>query len=62
MSPAMMSQIKDILAGFLQQCDIIYPRQISLDQSFQAACYADAERRGFDMELLKKPLDVGIAI
>ncbi|KAF9444803.1 terpenoid synthase [Macrolepiota fuliginosa MF-IS2] len=57
-----MSQIKDILANFLQQCDISYPRQVCLDQPFQAACYADAERRGLDMELLKKPIDVGIAI
>lgn len=57
-----MLEIKGILTDFLNQCDIIYPRGIYLDPSYRAACYADAMRRGFDMELLMKPLNVGIAI
>lgn len=62
MPPSTTSEIREILADFLNQCDITYPRDICLDQSYRAACYTDAMKRGFDTELLKKPLDVGIAI
>ncbi len=57
-----MSQIRDILTHFLKECDITYPRDVRLDQSFRAACYADAQRRGFDLNVLGKSLEIGIAM
>ncbi|KXN84673.1 Trichodiene synthase [Leucoagaricus sp. SymC.cos] len=62
MSSSALSEIRDILSAFLQQCQIPYPRDIDLSTSFRDACYADATRRGFDLELMARPLDVGIAI
>ncbi|KAF5346890.1 hypothetical protein D9756_010561 [Leucocoprinus leucothites] len=62
MSISMKSQIQEILSDFLKQCDIKFPRDVKLDESYRDACYADATRRGLDLALLSKPLDVGIAI
>lgn len=62
MSPSVTSQIRDILRHFFKECDITFPRNVRLDYSFRAACYADATRRGVDLALLGKALDVGIAI
>ncbi|KAF9442328.1 terpenoid synthase [Macrolepiota fuliginosa MF-IS2] len=59
--PTTKLQIRNILADYLKQCGIVYPRQVRLDESFRADCYADAERRGFDMEAIKGSLDTGIA-
>ncbi|KAF9449632.1 terpenoid synthase, partial [Macrolepiota fuliginosa MF-IS2] len=56
------SQIKNILADYLKQCDITYPRQVCLNESFRADCYADAERRGIDVEALKGSLNAGIGL
>ncbi|KAJ3570799.1 hypothetical protein NP233_g4171 [Leucocoprinus birnbaumii] len=62
MSNSMKTQIEQILSRFLRECDIEFPRHVPLDQNFRDACYADATRRGFDLKLLSRPLDVGIAI
>ncbi|KAF5346820.1 hypothetical protein D9756_010548 [Leucocoprinus leucothites] len=62
MSVSMKSQIQEILSNFLIECDIKFPREVVLDQTYRDACYADATRRGFDLPLLSKSLDVGIAI
>ncbi len=62
MPPSTMSHIRDSLTHFLKECGITYPRDVRLDQSYRAACYADATRRGFDLGVLGKSLDVGIAI
>lgn len=40
----------------------MYSHDIRLDPSFRDACYLDAQRRGFDLALLGKTLDVGISI
>ncbi len=60
--PATLSQIRGILAQFLKECDIVYPRDICLDPSYHAACYSEAQRRGFDLTVLGKSLDVAVAI
>lgn len=62
MSSSTKSQIGQILSGFLKDCDIAYPHDVQLDHAFRDACYADAIQRGFDLKILAKPLDVGIAI
>lgn len=54
--------MEEILSGYLKGCDIVYPHGIQLDHAFRDDCYADAIQRGFDLKLLAKPLDVGIAI
>ncbi|KAF9442113.1 terpenoid synthase [Macrolepiota fuliginosa MF-IS2] len=61
MSSTTKSQIRDIMADYLKRCNITYPRQVRLDESLRADCYADAERRGFDTKVIKKSLDIGIA-
>jgi hypothetical protein len=58
----MKQKIEGILSAFLGDCGIVFTSDVSLDQSFRDACYADASRRGFDLKLLAKPLEVGIAI
>jgi hypothetical protein len=62
LSSTTISRISNILSSFLQQCNIRYPLEVKLDGTFRDTCYADAIQRGFDMKLLKKALDVGIAI
>lgn len=62
MSISMKSQIQEVLSHFLKECDIKFPRDVKLDQSYRDACYADAVRRGFDLTVHSKSLDVGIAI
>jgi hypothetical protein len=56
------SQIRAILTQFLQECDIVYPHDVCLDSSYRDACYSHAKRRGFDLKILGKSLDVGIPI
>jgi len=62
MSPAAIAEISDTLNYFLKGCDITYPHGIRLDYTYRDACYADAIRRGFDLNIMGKALDVGIAI
>ncbi len=50
------------MTRFLKGCDIVYPRNVHLDPSYIAACYSEAKRRGFDIAVLGKTLDVAIAL
>lgn len=61
-SSPLKSQVEEILSDFLKGCDIAYPHDIQLDHSFRDDCYANAIQRGFDMNLIAKALDVGVAI
>jgi hypothetical protein len=56
----MKQEIESILSTFLKSCDIVYPRDWRLDQSFRDACYADATRRSFDLKLVAPYLEIGI--
>lgn len=58
----MIAQIEVILTQFLKGCDIVYPHNITLDLSYRDACYSEAKRRGLNLTLLGKSLDVAIAI
>ncbi len=62
MLPSLASEIEAILTQFLQRCDIVYPQDVGLDSSYREACYHEAKLRGFDLAILGKSLDVGIAI
>ncbi|KXN91883.1 Trichodiene synthase [Leucoagaricus sp. SymC.cos] len=58
----MKSEIERILSKFLKDCDIPYPHGIRMDETFRTDCFADATHRGFDLNLLARPLDVGIVV
>lgn len=59
---AAIPEIEAILTQFLKECDIVYTHDICLDPSFRDACCLDAQRRGFDLTILGKAFDVGVAI
>lgn len=62
MSSSTISEIETILTQFLKDCDIVYTHDIRVDPSFRDACYLDAQRRGFDLTLLGKAIDVGVVM
>ncbi|KXN81471.1 Trichodiene synthase [Leucoagaricus sp. SymC.cos] len=62
MDNAMEINIMGTISNFLKKCDIVYPRNIQVDEAFHKDCYADAARRGIDIELISESLEAGIGL